>query len=208
MKNRIIRAFTATFMATVMIVGMAVTASAAGPDYSKEIEEMSKWLDGLTLAPGSGTSANPSGSGTEAGTTAPLTEDELKAYTDKVFELVNLEREKAGVAPLERDSLLDEAAAIRATEIQAAYDKYGTSHCRLNGDSYKELLIEKGIESSARGENAARQRITPENVMDVWMKSDGHRANILKDYYTHIGVGVYQRTDGTFDWVQLFITEK
>ena len=189
---------------------MVVTASAAQPDYSREIEAMDEWLDGLTLTPGTGTAtpANPSGSGSAAGTSTRLTEDELKAYADKVFELVSKARGDAGVPLLERNSLLDEAAAIRAKEIQAAYDEYGTAHRRLNGESYKELLVEMGIKSSARGENAARQRKTPENVMDAWMHSEGHKANILDEEYTHIGIGVYQRSDGSFDWVQLFITEK
>lgn len=202
MKKRIFM----TFMVAVLIIGTTLNVSAA-PSNSKEIEEMSKWLDGLTLTPGSG-SSKPANPPDAVQTDKKLTDEELKAYTDKVFESVNKEREKAGVPTLERDSRLDEAAAIRAKEIQTAYDKYGTCHRRLDGEDFKDIFSEFGISVSSWGENAACKVKSPENVMSAWMKSEGHKAHILKEKYTQIGIGVYQHPDGTLDWVQLFMKEK
>lgn len=213
MKNRTFRTVAAICLMAAFVIEMALPVSAAQPDYSKEIADMDKWLDGLTLSPSSGKSsqsapANPSGSDTAADTSNLLTEDELKAYADKVFELVNKAREDAGVPLLERDSRLDEAAAIRATEIQSAYDKYGTAHRRLDGEDFKDIFSQMGIKVSSWGENAVRQRKTPESAMKAWMQSDGHKANILKEKYTSVGIGVYQHPNGNIDWVQLFMLEK
>lgn len=208
MKKRMIRTFVAISMVTVLLAGMTVTVSAANPDYSKEIEATSNWLDGLTLSPGSGSSKPTTPTPDAAQTNTKLTADELKAYADKVFESVNKEREKAGVPTLERDSRLDEAAAVRAKEIQSAYDKYGTCHRRLDGENFKDIFSEYGISVSSWGENAACRVKSPGNVMSAWMKSEGHKANILKAKYTQIGIGIYQHPNGTLDWVQLFMKEK
>lgn len=206
MKTRAIRVLTVTIIITALIAGTAITASAAQPDNDKEIEAMSKWLDGLTLTPGSGTAdpAKPSGSDTTVTTAAKLTEDELKAYADKVFELVNKERENQGLTLLTRDSLLDEAATIRAAEVKAVDNIGGAAHTRPDGTSYKTLLDDMGIASNRCGENIARARATAKEAVDAWMASDGHRRNILRENYGSIGIGVYQRPDGKIDCVQIF----
>jgi len=205
MKKRILRMLAATCMATVLLAGMAVTVSAAQPDYSKEIEAMDKWLDGLTITPGSGTStpsnpAKPSGS---AETAKTLTEDELKAYADKVFELVNKEREKAGVSPLEYREDLAEAATIRVKESVTL-----KSHTRPDGRKFSTVFDDLGITRGWAGENLYRGPATPEKAMQGWMDSEGHRDNILDENFTAIGVSVYQGQDGKLYWTQLFIEEK
>ena len=55
------------------------------------------------------------------------------------------------------------------------------------------------------GENIAWGQKTPEQVMEGWMNSAGHRANILNASYTEIGVGFYQNASGVNYWSQLFI---
>lgn len=138
--------------------------------------------------------------------TAPaklLTENELEAYAQEVFELVNKERESAGVGLLVRDDLLDEAANIRAKEIRSVYESNGKAHTRPNGDSWRTVLAELGIEDKC-GENAYVKSSTPETAMAGWMKSDGHRENIIKERYNSIGIGVYQHSDGSLSWVQIF----
>lgn len=54
------------------------------------------------------------------------------------------------------------------------------------------------------GENIAWGQKTPEQVMEGWMNSAGHRANILNEKYTSIGVGYYQNAAGRNYWSQLF----
>lgn len=204
MKNCMVRAFIAMCLASVMLAGMTMTASASEPDYSKKIEEMTKWLDGMTVTPSAGSSA-PSNSSNNAAAPKMLTEDELKAYTDTLFELVNREREKAGLASLERDSLLDEAAMLRAGEIKVVDNAGGEPHTRPDGTNFRTVLDDTWIDGKLCGENIGRAHSTPQDAIKSWMTSDGHRRNILRENYGSIGIGVYQRPDGKIDWIQIFM---
>jgi uncharacterized protein YkwD len=190
MKRNRLRMLTAACLAAALLMGTAITASAATQD---EIAAVTAWLNGLTVTQ-------------QQSETPPktLTADELQAYADEVFELVNKERESAGVAPLERDATLDGAAMIRAAEVKAVAIAEGKPHTRPDGTSYKTLLDEMGIDGQRCGENLTCGRPTPQNAMNTWMESDGHRKNILRDTYGSIGIGVYQRPDGVLDWVQIF----
>ena len=199
MKNRMVRAFCAMCLASVMLAGMTMTANASEPDYSKEIEEMTKWLDGMTVTQRSGPASQ-----TEPAAQKTLTADELKAYTDTMFELVNREREKAGLDSLERDSLLDEAAMLRAGEIKVV-DNAGGEHTRPDGTNFRTVLDDTGIDGKLCGENIGRAHPTPQDAIKSWMASDGHRRNILRENYGSIGIGVYQRPDGKLDWIQIFM---
>ena len=89
---------------------------------------------------------------------------------------------------------------MRAREIEGAF-----SHTRPNGSSFSTALKEQGASYRAAGENIAYGQRSAEQVMEGWMNSSGHRANILSAQYTAIGVGVYRSASGTLHWVQLFI---
>ena len=214
MKKNLFRRCIAVCMAGAMLMGTAVTASAAQPDYSREIEAMEKWLNGLTVTRSSVSASNNSQSGstqsstvqssTAASTQKLLTAEELAAYADKIFELVNIEREKAGASPLTRSSILDEAAMIRAAEIKTVDNLDGAPHTRPDGTGYRSLLEDMGIASNRCGENITRAKPTPQDAMNAWMDSEGHRRNILRENYGSIGIGVYQRPDGKLDWIQIF----
>lgn len=117
----------------------------------------------------------------------------------KIIDLVNKEREKAGVAPLTKSAILCDAAAVRAKEIATSF-----SHTRPDGRSYKTALEEAGLTLRGTGENVAMGYSTPESVMNAWMESEGHRNNILLDRYTAIGVGYYKAADGYCYWAQEF----
>ena len=69
----------------------------------------------------------------------------------KCYDLVNEERKKAGVAPLELDSTLTKAAQIRAKEIMQVFD-----HTRPDGNNFRSLLEEMGYSSSYAGENISK----------------------------------------------------
>jgi uncharacterized protein YkwD len=62
-----------------------------------------------------------------------------------------------------------------------------------------------GVKFSAGGENIAYGQKTPQEVMNAWMNSPGHRANILSAVYNEMGVGVAKAANGTFYWTQQFI---
>lgn len=122
-----------------------------------------------------------------------MTQEEI---LQDVLRLVNIEREKAGVAPLQYYYEGQAAADIRAAEIMELF-----SHTRPDGRSCYTALTDCGVDNYfGAGENIAMGYITTENVMKGWMNSSGHKANILAEGYTHIVIG-YQDNH----WVQLFL---
>ena len=121
-----------------------------------------------------------------------------EAMADRVIELVNQERTSRGLQPLVKDDRLMVAAAARAKELSQRY-----SHTRPNGSECFNILWHLGIDYGYAGENIAMGQRTPEIVMNDWMNSSGHRANILSENFDCIGVG-YTMVDGHPYWVQLF----
>ena len=121
-------------------------------------------------------------------------------FTVEVVRLVNQEREKAGLSPLTVNAQAAEAAQVRAGEIE-----YLFSHTRPDGTSFVTALQEAGVSYRGAGENIAYGQKTPEQVMEGWMNSQGHRANILNPNFTAIGVGHYQNSRGVSYWTQLFV---
>ena len=148
-----------------------------------------------------GSGNNGSGSNDGSGNNGSGSNDttENKTYTQQVVDLVNAERAKEGLAPLTIDPNVEKAADVRAREIQSKFD-----HTRPNGSSFSSALKEQGADFRGAGENIAWGQQTPKEVMNAWMNSPGHRANIMNKSYTHIGVGNVQNGSGTQYWVQLF----
>lgn len=118
----------------------------------------------------------------------------------QVAQLVNEERAKAGLPALEFDTEIASAALVRANEITASF-----SHTRPDGRKFSTVLTDNGIRFTGAGENIAWGQKSPEQVMEAWMNSDGHRANILDANFNKIGVGHYQDASGRNYWVQLFV---
>lgn len=123
----------------------------------------------------------------------------VSAYAQEVVRLVNIERTKVGLAPLVLDEALCTAAQVRAEEIDISF-----SHTRPGGGSSFSVLKEMGIAYRACGENIAKGSPTPQRVVQGWMSSAGHRANILHERFTTIGVGVHEDAAGVMHWAQLF----
>ena len=114
------------------------------------------------------------------------------AYANEVLRLVNIERANVGVAPLVLDEALCNAANMRAIEMDCT-GVFG--HKRPNEHSCFEVYDICNVEwQSACGENIAAGQATPEEVMNSWLKSAGHKANILSPEYTKMGLG-YSNTD-------------
>jgi len=125
--------------------------------------------------------------------------DQGNSYIQQVIGLVNEERAKAGLPPVAEASDVASAAAVRAKEISGSF-----SHTRPNGSYYNTALDEMGVKYWGSGENIAYGQTTAAEVMNGWMNSQGHRANILNASYTKIGVGYYEGSNGVKYWVQLF----
>ena len=128
---------------------------------------------------------------------APEESGGVQEAAEAVASLVNAARRDAGLSELELDADLCAAAQARAQEIAQSF-----SHTRPDGSSCFTILEEFGVSYRAAGENIAMGQRTPEEVMDGWMNSSGHRANILSSNYTQIGVGYVAQ--GNY-WTQLFI---
>lgn len=125
------------------------------------------------------------------------TQDE---FASQVVKLVNQERAKAGLGVLAVNTSAAKAAQTRAREIATSF-----SHTRPDGSSFSTALDSAGANYSQAGENIAAGQKSPEEVMEAWMNSAGHRANILNESFTEIGVGHYKDASGKDCWTQLFM---
>ncbi|MEU5903082.1 CAP domain-containing protein [Micromonospora sp. NPDC047527] len=117
-----------------------------------------------------------------------------------VLELVNARRSEAGCAPVQSDPELT-TAAMRHSQDQA--DHRNMSHTGSDGSDVGQRLDRAGYVWRTYGENVAYNQPTPEAVMDAWMNSPGHRANILNCAFTEIGIGRADNGDGPY-WTQNF----
>lgn len=126
-------------------------------------------------------------------------DETIHTYASRILDLVNAERAKAGLSALRLDTGITAAANVRAKEIKQSF-----SHTRPNGSSFSTALQEQGVTYRGSGENIAWGQKSPEQVMNAWMNSSGHRANILNPNFQNIGIGYYQDANGRNYWVQLF----
>ena len=117
----------------------------------------------------------------------------------KVFKKVNNLREKKGLPKYKLNYRLCKAATVRAKELSEKF-----SHTRPNGTSCFTVFKEYGLEeNSFKGENIAYGYVNASKAMEGWLKSSGHKNNILSSTYQEIGIGMYN-DDGMRYWVQDF----
>ena len=149
------------------------------------------------------TDAVDGGSGQPAPTPAPTTpvaSDE--AFTAEVLRLVNEARAAEGLSALRTRDDLTAVAQLRAEELTEHY-----SHTRPDGTSCFTVLDEAGISYRTVGENIAAGYTTPAAVVDGWMNSPGHYANIMNASFRYLGVGYAYDADSTYGhyWSQVFV---
>ena len=119
-------------------------------------------------------------------------------YEKEVLRLVNIERAKEGISPLEMDETLLNVAHIRSKEIKRKF-----SHFRPDGTKW-DTALPSDHKYRTWGENIAYGQTTPKAVVEAWMNSEGHRKNIMNSNYNIIGVGCYKDEEGVYYWVQNF----
>lgn len=136
------------------------------------------------------TSQQPSKSSTQA-----------SAFEQKVVDLTNEERAKNGLPALKTDATLSEVARIKSEDMKA---KGYFSHTSPSYGSPFDMMKQFGVSYRSAGENIAMGQRSPEEVVQAWMNSEGHRANILNSSFTHIGVGYVE--NGNY-WTQMFISK-
>lgn len=130
---------------------------------------------------------------------------EIKISPDEIFDLTNNERVKKGLKSLNRNPKLDEAALERAKVII----EYGEwSHeATESGIPYTEAIKKTNYWNIRYGENLANGQYTSAQVVNEWMNSESHRANILEVNYQEVGIATYSgRLNGfnTAVTVQIF----
>lgn len=125
------------------------------------------------------------------------TSSNQSAFAAEVVKLVNQERAKAGLKPLTENAKLSNMAMDKAKDM--SNNNYFDHNSPTYGSPF-DMMKKYGISYSYAGENIAKGQKTPADVMNAWMNSQGHRANILNGNYTMIGVAYYNGY-----WVQEFI---
>ncbi len=110
-----------------------------------------------------------------------------------------MERAKNGLKPLTSDWELSRVARYKSQDMKD--NKYFSHTSPVYGSPFQ-MMKSFGISYRSAGENIARGQTTPKAVVNAWMNSQGHRANILNSSYTHIGVGYV--AEGHY-WTQMFI---
>lgn len=117
----------------------------------------------------------------------------------EVLALVNQERAKVGCSPLSTSAPLT-SLAQNFSEDMAARGFF--DHTDPDGDTPWDRAAQAGVQGLA-AENIARGQADAQAVMEGWMNSEGHRANILNCDYKTIGIGVHEGSGGPW-WVQNF----
>lgn len=156
-----------------------------------------------TLTPTAAPTAAPTSTPTAAPTTAPTQAPSgLSAMEQEVLALVNSERAKNGLSAL---SWADDIAAVARAHSSDMINRGFFSHTNPDGESPFDRLKNNGISYRTAAENIAYGQKTPADVMNAWMNSSGHRANILNKNVTELGVGAVKNNNGTIYWTQVFV---
>ncbi|POX59630.1 RNA polymerase [Streptomyces sp. Ru62] len=144
--------------------------------------------------------AEPAEPTTPRVSSAPQAQPAPTGTVAQVVALVNKERAAAGCGPVTEDPQLDKAAQGHSDDMAA---RGYFDHIDPDGAGPGERITAAGYRWSTYGENIAKGQQTPQAVMDSWMNSPGHRANILNCAFKNIGVGVHDGSGGPW-WTQAF----
>ncbi|MFD4554291.1 CAP domain-containing protein [Streptomyces sp. NPDC058469] len=131
----------------------------------------------------------------------PLTAGNLARTAEKVAALTNAERARAGLPALAVDPLLAAAAQAHSSDMVA---RAFYSHTSPDGSQPWDRAAAAGSRRRTIGENIACGQRSAAEVVEGWMNSPGHRANILKPDFTHIGIGFAGGGQTGTYWTQLF----
>lgn len=131
----------------------------------------------------------------------PAVDTGVTSYEKEVVRLVNEIRLENGLGALTYDWELSRVARYKSQDMK---DKNYFSHTSPTYGSPYQMMKSFGITYRTAGENIAKGYATPQAVVNAWMNSAGHRANILNATYTRIGVGYV--ASGNY-WTQMFISK-
>jgi uncharacterized YkwD family protein/spore coat assembly protein SafA len=131
--------------------------------------------------------------------TIPSLDQGVQTFEERVIALTNERRAQNGLKPLSGNWELSRVARHKSQDM---HDKRYFAHQSPTYGSPFDMIKNFGISYRTAGENIAYGQRTPEQVVEAWMNSPGHRANILHTSFSEIGVGYV--ADGNY-WTQMFI---
>ena len=131
----------------------------------------------------------------------PMLDSTALSYEREVIRLVNEIRRERGLSELSEDWELSRVARYKSEDMR---DRGYFSHTSPTYGTPFEMMKSFGISYKTAGENIAKGYLSPKAVVDGWMNSSGHRANILNPSFTRIGVGY---ASGGNYWTQMFISK-
>lgn len=191
-------------MASVLSVSLLVPISAMAADSYTVVAGDSLWKIAVNTQTGVQEliDANPQLANPDQiniGQKINIPTNEQASVEQEVVKLVNAERAKAGLPALKEDWELSRVAKYKSQDM---HDKNYFDHTSPTYGTPFTMMKNFGITYKSAGENIAKGQKSATEVVNAWMNSEGHRANILNKNYTHIGVGFVQ--DGNY-WSQMFI---
>lgn len=131
----------------------------------------------------------------------PQLDPRVVSFQNQVVALTNQQRAKYGLPPLTMNWELQRMARIKSEDMRT---RNYFDHMSPNYGSPFNMMTSFGIHYSYAGENIAAGQQSPQAVVNAWMQSPGHRANILSKNYTQIGCGVAFGGSYQFYWTQEF----
>ena len=138
--------------------------------------------------------------GTSSASSTTQTDASSSSIEEQVLVLVNAERQAAGKSAVVLDDNLNAVAQLRANELLKKL-----SHTRPDGTTCFTALDDMGVKYGYASENIAAGQKTPEELMNNWMNSAGHKANILDSNAEKMGIALVKSSTGYgYYWVQVF----
>ncbi len=134
-------------------------------------------------------------------TQAPDKTDTVSEDEQKLLDLINAERAKAGISPLKSDADLMKVARDKAMDM--VNNNYFSHNSPTYGSPF-DMMRAYGVSFNTAGENIAGNS-TIEGAVKAWMNSDGHRKNILNSAYNYTGIGMVKSPKYGYVFVQQFI---
>jgi len=128
---------------------------------------------------------------------------DLDATSRAIVDLVNQNRQQQGLAPLTVNARLTEAATIQSEQM-VTYRKMEHTIAEAPFPGLVDRINHVGYRYSSAGENIAYGYSDADSVMNGWMNSSGHRANILNSAFTEVGVAVAYNSMGVAYYTQVF----
>lgn len=127
--------------------------------------------------------------------------EESNQFELEVLKLTNEMRLEHGLQTLKRDTKVEQVAQKKSEDMR---DKNYFDHTSPTYGSPFDMLKSHGISYRFAGENIAAGQVTPKEVVEAWMNSQGHRENILNPNYTHLAVGYAEGGSYLHYWTQMF----